>query len=178
MSCFNQNINLVLFRKCEDNPDLVKKVSDLTTRAFGLLIESSKATDGFCTISHGDCWTNNFMFRYDQNDKLMGMKMLDLQLTRYGRLPLDLAYFFCSSIDDEMRNEKLTELLRHYHQMLTECLVSYGYTEALYPFEKFVADFDDCFTFGFLTGTFICQVGNVFCLSSRKLFNPILFIYK
>lgn len=145
-------------RKCDDSPDFVKKVSDFTSKAFGVMIESSKATDGFCTILHGDCWTNNFMFLYDQSEKLAGMKVLDLQLTRYGRLPLDLGYFFCSSIDDEMRNEKLPELLKHYHQKLTNCLVSYGYTETLYPFETFEKDFDDCFTFGFLTGTFICQV--------------------
>lgn len=98
------------------------------------------------------------MFLYDEAGKLESMKMLDLQIMRYSRLSLDLAYFFCSSTDDEIRKTHLESLLEFYHSRLIRNLGEYGYPASVFTFEEFKAEFDDCFTFGFITGTFLCQV--------------------
>ncbi len=49
-------------------------------------------------------------------------------------------------------------MLDHYHGRLMTYLATFGYPDNLYPKETFLRDFNDCFVFGFITGTFIAQV--------------------
>ncbi len=135
-----------------------KKAKDYASRVLEDMEAVTRPKGDFLVFNHGDCWNNNFMFLYDDNGKLLGMKVLDLQMVRYSRLSLDLAYFFCSSTDFDLREKNLGELLRHYHSALTGYLKKFGYPSSLYPYDKFQSEFDDCFTFGFITGTFISQV--------------------
>jgi hypothetical protein len=57
-----------------------------------------------------------------------------------------------------MRVKHLDEMLDHYHGRLICYLDNLGYPESVIPMESFKKDFDDCFVFGYITGTFIAQV--------------------
>jgi hypothetical protein len=134
----------------------MKKFGETVTQTMDEV--SRPKPDQFCAILHGDCWNNNFMFLYDKAGKLETMKMVDYQLMRYGCIVHDLVYFLYSSTSPEMRKEHLRELQEYYHSHLVLYLTKLGYSESVYSFESFKKDFDDCYAFGYITGTFIAQI--------------------
>jgi hypothetical protein len=77
-------------------------------------------------------------------------------------------YFFGSSTSPEMQKEDLSDMLEYYHRRLTLHLSKLGYSESLYPFESLKKDVDDCSAFGYITGTFLAQVKNIFMQWLRK----------
>ena len=77
------------------------------------------------------------------------MKMLDLQTSRYARPTIDLVYFLGASTDSEFRGKHLDEILTFYHDMLMGFLKMFGYTDNIYTYADFTADFNDCFPFGY-----------------------------
>ncbi len=75
--------------------------------------------------------------------------MLDLQLIKYARPTVDLAYFIGSSSTPAWREKYLKQLLKIYSDALTEELVKFGYPVSTYTYDQMIADFKDCWIFGF-----------------------------
>lgn len=66
-----------------------------------------------CILS--DYHNNNMMFRKDlDTGKNIDHVMIDLQVTRYGSLCLDLQCYLCFSLDPSVRRQRLHELLQAY----------------------------------------------------------------
>ncbi|KAK9874574.1 hypothetical protein WA026_005407 [Henosepilachna vigintioctopunctata] len=80
------------------------------------------------TICHGDCWNNNFMFKYqDENDnqKPTNVKFLDFQLAICHSPVVDLVFNIYSTGDDvTLQNFDL--LLETYYKSLSNCIESLG----------------------------------------------------
>jgi len=57
-----------------------------------------------------------------------------------------------------MRVDHLDAILADYHGRLIFHLSKLGYPDTVYPEESFRKDFDDCFVYGYITGTFVAQV--------------------
>lgn len=76
-------------------------------------------------ILHGDCWTNNMMFRYDENHKVNAVKFCDLQLSCHNTPALDLNYYIFSS--SKCRFTHLDVLLEAYYESFTETLKRLNY---------------------------------------------------
>ena len=70
-------------------------------------------------------------------------------------------YFLGSSTSPETRKEHLSDMLEHYHGRLILHLSKLGYSESLYTFESFKKDVDECYAFGYITGTFLAQVRDI-----------------
>ena len=83
--------------------------------------------------------------------------IIDLQLMKYTRPTVDLAYFFGSSTDATFRKKHLPSLLKTYHDTLTSELKTLGY-ENLYSFQDLLEDFDDTWGFGFVMSCLHVQV--------------------
>jgi hypothetical protein len=76
----------------QGRPDLAGKLEEYVTKCGGSVYQRFKA--GFsrrgdlATFSHGDCWNNNYMFRFEKNvdgrEIPVEVKIVDLQLSRYG----------------------------------------------------------------------------------------------
>ncbi|CAG0912312.1 unnamed protein product [Notodromas monacha] len=99
-------------------------------------------------ILHGDCWTNNIMFRYAKNsmgdEEPVEVKFVDLQATRYSHPAVDLAYFLFTSVPEKLRHDRTNELLLCYYNKFFEYLEELMVTEIAkdkYPFEDFRKDF-------------------------------------
>ena len=90
--------------------ELSEKIRNFSKRTTQTMDEVARPNpDHFSALLHGDCWSNNFMFFYDDDNinddqnndknnankgKLKSMKILDFQLMRYGCVCLDLVSIF------------------------------------------------------------------------------------
>lgn len=76
---------------------------------------------------HGDFWTNNIMFTYDDENKPSEAIIIDFQYSFFGSAALDLLYFLFSSASDHLRIEKMEELVQFYYYELRNLLEKFKY---------------------------------------------------
>ncbi|ODM99563.1 hypothetical protein Ocin01_07130 [Orchesella cincta] len=67
--------------------------------------------------THGDCWTNNFLFLYNDQvpKKPVTVTLVDWQVNREACPTIDLAYFLYCSVRSSLRIPNLDKILRIYH---------------------------------------------------------------
>jgi len=75
----------------------------------------------FATILHGDFWSNNILFRYE-NGKPVEVCLLDLQMVRYSSVGIDLNYFLFTSFNGPVRRNNLDTFLETYYNAYKNCL--------------------------------------------------------
>ncbi|KAF4518076.1 hypothetical protein B566_EDAN009620 [Ephemera danica] len=69
------------------------------------------SSDGLNVICHGDCHTNNMMFKHDTNGKPVDVKLHDMQLVRYTPPSRDLMlYLFYTSTSRSFRRQHEKEM--------------------------------------------------------------------
>ncbi|XP_004927067.1 uncharacterized protein LOC101737863 [Bombyx mori] len=84
---------------------------------FKTMVELVEPCEPLGVICHGDCWTNNFLFRYE-NENIAEMCIVDFQLVRYASPALDLVYIMYLCLERQQRALHLTPLLRYYADQL------------------------------------------------------------
>lgn len=65
-------------------------------------------------MCHGDLWINNLMFRYDADQVVNAVKLLDLQAVRFTSPSIDILHFLYTSTLRKVRERSLNELLEVY----------------------------------------------------------------
>ncbi|XP_047106503.1 uncharacterized protein LOC124775721 [Schistocerca piceifrons] len=76
-------------------------------------------------ILHGDCWKNNFMFTYvDENIK--DVRLIDFQVSKVHSGAADLLYFLYTNASEEVHRDHLDTLLADYRGTLVELLRRLG----------------------------------------------------
>ena len=98
------------------------------------------------------------MFKYDSEGALESVCIVDLQLMRWTRASLDLAYFLYTSVDPHFRQKRIEGLLQYYHSHLRLNLVALGQDENVFPWDVFRREFEETIPFGFVLGCFITQL--------------------
>lgn len=74
-----------------EKPELAQRMKKFGETLNSTLADVSLPKPGqFCSMLHGDCWNNNFMFKYDDEGNLKAIKVVDYQLMRYGCIAHDL----------------------------------------------------------------------------------------
>lgn len=79
-------------------------------------------SERWCTFVHGDFWVNNMMYRYSNNGKILGMKMVDFQLSSYEYGMMDLIFFLISSAKKDVLENNLNDLITLYYESFIETL--------------------------------------------------------
>ncbi|XP_050697041.1 uncharacterized protein LOC126985758 isoform X2 [Eriocheir sinensis] len=102
-------------------------------------------------VCHGDCWTNNLLFRYDEAGNPDSVMLLDLQLVRFGAPTPELNYLIFTSLRGEVRKPNLEALLNRYHNTLTGIMKIAGHEEPLTR-EELQKDFKKKNLFGIIFG--------------------------
>uniref|UniRef100_A0A182M3D1 CHK kinase-like domain-containing protein n=1 Tax=Anopheles culicifacies TaxID=139723 RepID=A0A182M3D1_9DIPT len=74
-------------------------------------------------LNHGDLWSNNMMFRYENNGTVVREIMfVDYQISTYGSPGLDLVYTLYNCPHRDIRLDRREDLLKLYHQVLSDTL--------------------------------------------------------
>ncbi|XP_050299575.1 uncharacterized protein LOC126738346 [Anthonomus grandis grandis] len=96
-----------------------KKISDLFSKdLFGEAIKCCIARNKLTSVTEGDSWLPNFMFK-EENGQLRAM-LIDFQLARYGPITNDLLHFLISGGPEQLLENHWDELIAEYHQYLSE----------------------------------------------------------
>lgn len=103
--------------------------------------------DRFNVITHGDTWTNNYMFKYD-GQKVENLKFVDFQIGGYNSPVLDLIYFIFSSPAGDIRFSKLDYFLETYYNKLREVCKALKLKNFNYTLKDLKDDFDSRIFFG------------------------------
>lgn len=116
----------------------------------------------FAVITHGDCWSNNFMYKYKRGSPET-MIHLDWQISRYSSPVTDLSYFFFSCTDQAMRTKHYDELLSIYHRSLKDLLDHLGGdTMTQFPFTALLRQLKKFAKFGVMLSFFVVPMVTTF----------------
>lgn len=72
----------------------------------------------FNVLNHGDCWSNNIMFQYDDSGKIKNTLFVDFQVGKYGSPANDLYYFILSSANKDIKLAQFDYMIRFYYDHL------------------------------------------------------------
>ncbi|XP_030373641.1 uncharacterized protein LOC115623435 [Scaptodrosophila lebanonensis] len=82
---------------------------------FGQMVHLVSAESPLSAICHGDCWANNFLYRYEgDHERVLEVALVDFQLIRYSSIALDIANLLYCCTTKKMRDAHLQALLKVY----------------------------------------------------------------
>ncbi|GLH16796.1 Uncharacterized protein GBIM_21080 [Gryllus bimaculatus] len=93
------------------NPEQIKKLVDMF----------DTKNDGFNVVVHGDFWTNNMMFRYEDGIPV-DIRFVDYQISNVCSPAIDILYFLNTSLSDNVSEHHQDLLIREYHAEFQEVM--------------------------------------------------------
>lgn len=87
--------------------------------------------DDFNALNHGDGWSNNIMFQYNESKGITETYFVDLQLPKWGTVTQDLYYFLLSSTQLDIKTSKFDYFIWFYHSELVKHLKLLNYSKPL-----------------------------------------------
>uniref|UniRef100_A0A1B6M6F7 CHK kinase-like domain-containing protein n=1 Tax=Graphocephala atropunctata TaxID=36148 RepID=A0A1B6M6F7_9HEMI len=97
-------------------------IHEVADNYFDKILEISRPGDGLVVLNHGDTWTNNIMFKYDDSGDVVDVKLVDFQVCNLGSFALDIILFWWTSANEEVRIHHRAELFEVYRQTLNRTL--------------------------------------------------------
>ncbi|CAH1170180.1 unnamed protein product [Phaedon cochleariae] len=163
LSSFNRESDIEMYEKfkvyAEKGSDILKETSNYRGKNLALM--------------HGDCWSNNIMFKYDDSDNIEDIRFIDFQFTKLGTVVFDLSYCIYASFSKEILDD-LDHYLRVYHQSLSESLRGYKLDpDLLYPYDDFIREWKQYSKFGVIMGI-LCNSGKNIDLESMPLLTDLI----
>ncbi|XP_067004309.2 uncharacterized protein [Anabrus simplex] len=113
---------------------------------------------GFHVLTHGDCWINNYLFKYSSVGEPTDVRFVDFQLSCLGSPAMDLTYFLYSSSKNEVRASHLDEVLKMYHTQLCETLAALGCNPDVFSFEDLKNEMKRVALYGLFAATTVLGV--------------------
>ncbi|CAG9859307.1 unnamed protein product [Phyllotreta striolata] len=143
------------FLEDEGEDKISKKFDKYVTNSLNVFIESCTYDGPDGVFLHGDCWSNNMMFKYNASREVEHIKLIDFQLGFVAPPVLDLSYSFYAGADQQQL-DRLDELLDIYHTELGENLRKYGCDlNDIYPMETLKADWRRHCRFAMIMGLMV-----------------------
>ncbi|PSN37399.1 hypothetical protein C0J52_16309 [Blattella germanica] len=129
-----------------------EKLKNVLPLMFDRLMEMVKPkANGLSVLNHGDCWVNNLLFHYSEDSgEVDGVRLIDFQLSRFASPALDLQYFMFTSPKQEVRLEKMNNLLEVYYKELCDTLKLLDQDSQQYSLQQLKEDFEENHFIGLL----------------------------
>jgi hypothetical protein len=86
------------------------------------ILEIFNAPGGLIVLNHGDCWTTNVLFKYNEVNEVIDAKLVDFQMVRVGSYAQDLIHFWWSSTRRDVRENLREEMFDFYRKTLNQTL--------------------------------------------------------
>jgi hypothetical protein len=103
-----------------------EKLKELTTNFFDNMMELVSTETELSVINHGDCWTNNILFKYFPDGSPEKIMLLDFQAVHYTSLALDLSFFIYICTTQETRDKHWEEIVTVYLAEVNDALATFG----------------------------------------------------
>ncbi|KAJ8728883.1 hypothetical protein PYW07_006579 [Mythimna separata] len=111
--------------------EVIEKVGKMTKFEHG---------SRFAVIQHGDCWTNNIMYKFEGEEVKQSM-LIDYQQSKNFSPVYDLLYLIFNCTDHETRVRNYYDWIDYYHDELDNSLSNYGLkANYVYPRDQLDAD--------------------------------------
>ncbi|XP_050298807.1 uncharacterized protein LOC126737798 [Anthonomus grandis grandis] len=146
------------YNALDHDSEMYKDLEALPENCIKLFIKASEYKGKYWCSTHGDCWSNNMLFKYLDNGEVEDIKLIDFQLARDGSPIHDLAYFFYSGAAKEDLY-RIDGYLKIYHESFSRVLKSLGETpDELFPFEALLNEWKENAMLGVFLGIHLWQV--------------------
>ncbi|XP_050298808.1 uncharacterized protein LOC126737799 [Anthonomus grandis grandis] len=142
----------------DHDSNVYKDLEALSENCVNLFIKASEYKGKYWCSTHGDCWSNNMLFKYSDNGQVEDIKLIDFQLARDGSPIYDLAYFFYSGAAKEDLY-RIDEYLEVYHETFSRVIKALGEDPGeLFPFEALLNEWKENALLGVFLGIYLWQV--------------------
>jgi thiamine kinase-like enzyme len=141
----------------DDDSQVREKFTKYAKNTTEMYLNAIEYRGKYSTILHGDCWSNNIMFKY-KNSKIEEISLLDFQMAWVGTPVYDLSYFFYSGGCKELF-DKLEDFLDVYYNSFSRFVKELGSVpEDLLPRSALSEDWKVYSKFGMFMALLLTQV--------------------
>lgn len=102
---------------------VIPKIEKLVGNGLEKMV-SLTPSERLAVLCHGDFWMNNIIFRYNRENVLNDIKMLDFQASRFQSFAVDLWTFFYTSMKPAVLENNLEEIVKLYFNTFVSSLNS------------------------------------------------------
>ncbi|XP_072379904.1 uncharacterized protein [Diabrotica undecimpunctata] len=135
------------YQALKDDPVLTEHLKKYEQIVGPEFFNKMKGSEYRLVITHGDCWCNNFMFKYqDPNDKAkpQSLRIVDWQISTFGSPCADLSYFFLANSPEDVLDDIQTYLKFYYDKLASQLRNFNLEPDELFPFSRFLDHFRLC----------------------------------
>lgn len=138
--------------------------ADIKTKLLDLL--DSKESQS--VVIHGDCWNNNFLFKYEEDEfnkpHCTKVALLDFQIAALRSPAFDLSHFIYA-VSSEEQLKDFHKLINHYYSHFSNHMLRLGSDpEKLFSFSDLIRHFEKYSAYGVLFSHLII----LFCLLEKE----------
>ncbi|ERL88330.1 uncharacterized protein LOC109536886 [Dendroctonus ponderosae] len=146
-----------------DEMELLQKFQQkiCNANARTALMDLMEINENAAVILHGDCWNNNFLFKYRDGDLksniCIEVQLLDFQMASWRSPVFDLSLLlYCVASETEL--DRFKELLDHYYFHLSHNIKKLGSNpEKIFPFRTLKNHWNKYSVYGAILSPFIAM---------------------
>lgn len=138
----NTSVTLAEYAEQEGNNELAIKLRRRHNIVYDQICDKwARNENDFNVICHGDMWSNNFLYKHDEDGEVIDALLCDFQVILYNKPIMDIGHVLFSSSDERLRDADWDRVIQRYHEVLIDTLIKLGYAEPMPSLTDLHVDF-------------------------------------